>query len=159
VFCFFANKAVYMTRISALRWKTIRGITLCVAAMLVFWVTPVRSGGQPGAEAGSTQAGAVYVCDSMASGKPQWRSIVFPAAQGTLYCYSDFARVSASEQITHVWFFRDREVAQFRLTIQPPRWSSYSSLKIPPESRGPWRVEVLDQNGQVYGVARFSIVD
>jgi hypothetical protein len=147
-----------MTRTSARRWKTVRGITLCVAAMLVLGATPARSAEQPGAEAGSTKAGAVYVCDSMTSGKPQGRSIVFPAAQGTLYCYSDFARVDEPEQITHVWFFRDREVAQFRLTIHPPRWSSYSSLKIPPE-RGPWRVEVIDQNGELYGVARFSIVD
>jgi hypothetical protein len=150
-----------MTRISCRR-SIHRGASLAIlalAAALGLSACPVRAAGEPGAEAARTQPGAVVACESITSGKPQGRSVVFSAAQGTLYCYSDFVRVAAPEQITHRWFFRDREVAQFRLTIQPPRWSSYSSLKIPSESKGPWRVDVLDQNGELYGVARFSIVD
>jgi len=128
-------------------------------ALLVLGAAPVHAAGEPGVETARTQPGAVFVCDSIASGKPQGRAIVFSAAQATLYCYSDFERVAAPEQITHRWFFRDREVAQYRLAIQPPRWSSYSSLKIPAGSKGPWRVDVLDQNNELYGTARFSIVD
>ncbi len=135
-----------------------RGAILAVAAALL-QAFPAAAAEPINPEAGRTQAGAVFVCASVTSGKPQGRSIVFSAAQGTLYCYSDFARVAAPEQTTHRWFFRDREVAQFRLAIQPPRWSSYSSLKIPPESKGPWRVEVLGPEGRLYGVARFSIVE
>jgi len=147
-----------MTRIACRR--SISGnARLFLAAALVLLACPAPAAEQPEAESARTQVGDVFVCDSIVSGKPQGRSVVFSAAQGTLFCYSDFVLVAAPEQITHVWFFRDREISRFRLTIQPPRWSSYSSLKIPPGSKGPWRVDVLGENGELYGVARFSILD
>jgi hypothetical protein len=105
------------------------------------------------------QLDAVFVCTGLEAGRPLGRAVVFPGTTGTLLCYSSFTVVAESEQITHRWLYRDREIAQFKLTIQPPRWSSYSRLKLPSDSSGPWRVEVLDQNGEMYGTARFSIVD
>lgn len=150
--------AAHMTSISR-RWRMYRGIVLWMAAMLVLPAVPLAAAEQLSAEAARTQAGAVFVCGSIDAGKPQGRAVVFSASQGTVHCYSDFIRVGAPEQITHAWFFRDREVAQFKLTIQPPRWSSYSSLKIPSDHKGPWRVDVTGQDGVLYGTARFSIVD
>ena len=133
------------------------GWFLVLAAGLV--ACPVIAGAQQDGEGTRTQAGEVFVCSGIESGKPLGRSVVFSAAQGTLYCYSDFTRVAAVEHIAHRWFFWEREVAHFNLTLQPPRWSAYSSLKAGPEKKGPWRVEVLDQDGAVYAEARFSIVD
>lgn len=132
-------------------------LPLVLAVGLLAWPGP--AGSQESASAGRTQPGAVFVCSAVDAGKPLGRAAVFSSAQETLYCYSEFAQVAASEQITHLWFFRDSEVAQFRLVIQPPRWSSYSSLKIPAASTGPWRVDVVGRDGKLYGTARFSIVE
>ena len=137
-----------------LRWG---GWFLLLATGLL--ACPVIAGAQQEGDDTRTQAGEVFVCSGIESGRPLGRSVIFSAAQGTLYCYSDFTRVAAVEHITHRWFFLDREVAHFNLTLQPPRWSAYSSLKVTPDKKGPWRVEVLDQDGVVYGTARFSIVD
>ena len=128
-----------------------------LAALLLACSAP--AGAQDSGDAMRTQPGAVFVCAAVESGRPLGRSVVFPSAQGTLYCYSDFVQVAAPEQITHRWFFRDREVAHFKLVIQPPRWSSYSSLNIPARDTGPWRVDVVGEDGVVYGTARFSIVE
>lgn len=122
-------------------------------------VSPVSPSAQQEHDDTRTQAGEVFVCSGIESGRPLGRSVIFSAVQGTLYCYSDFTRVAEVEQVTHRWFFWDREVAHFNLTLQPPRWSAYSSLKVTPDEKGPWRVEVLDKDGAVYGTARFSIVD
>jgi hypothetical protein len=120
---------------------------------------PVIASAEPEGDDTRTQAGEVFACSGIEAGRPLGRSVVFSAAQGTLYCYSDFTRVAEVEHVTHRWFFLDREVAHFNLTLQPPRWSAYSSLKVTPDKKGPWRVDVLDQDGVVYGTARFSIVD
>ena len=138
------------------RWRLGGCFLLLIAGLLV---CPVIASAQQEAEGTRTQAGEVFVCSGIESGRPLGRSVIFSATQGTLYCYSDFTRVAAVEHITHRWFFFDREVAHFNLALQPPRWSAYSSLKVTPDKKGPWRVEVLDQNGAVYAVARFSIVD
>jgi hypothetical protein len=120
---------------------------------------PVIAGAQQGGEDTRTQAGEVFVCSAIESGRPLGRSVIFSSEQGVLYCYSDFTRVAEVEHITHRWFFWDREIAHFNLTLQPPRWSAYSSLKVGPDKKGPWRVEVRDQNGELYAEARFSIVE
>ena len=150
--------AVHMTHTPEKR-LSIDGYMLRMVLAVVLLAWPIAASAEQDSENTRTQAGDIYVCSGIESGRPLGRSVAFSAAQGTLYCYSDFPQVAEPEQITHRWFFWDREVAHFRLTLQPPRWSAYSSLKVTPDERGPWRVEVLDQNGAVYGTARFSIVD
>jgi len=149
-----------MTRAEISGWKHRRGFLLPVLlAAVLLQACPAAGAQADDSIAGRTQPGAVFACGTIDSGRPVGRSVVFPSAQGTLYCYSDFVHVAAAEQITHRWFYRDREVAQFKLTIQPPRWSSYSSLKLPAGSAGPWRVDVTGPDGIHYGTARFSNVE
>jgi hypothetical protein len=122
-------------------------------------MVPCAAGAEPAVENPATKLGDVFVCGLVEGARPLGRAVVFPSAHDRLYCYSNFPQVARQEQVTHRWFFRDREVAQFKLVIQPPRWSSYSSLKISAERKGPWRVEVIGEEGALLGVARFSVVD
>jgi len=151
--------AVNMTYRTKLRSSGNRAYALRMLLAMLLLAFPIASGAEQGSADTRTQPGEIFVCSTIEAGTPLGRSVVFSSAQGTLYCYSDFLQVAGQEQITHRWLLRDREVASFGLTLKPPRWSTYSSLKVPPNGRGPWRVEVLDQNGALYGVARFSIVD
>ena len=138
-------------RLRVARWFLLPAIGLLVCSAL--------ASAQQDVGDTSTQVGEVFVCNGIESGRPLGRAVIFSAAQGTLYCYSDFTRVAVAEQITHRWYLWDREVARFNLILQPPRWSAYSSVKVAPDQKGPWRVEVLNQDGTVYGVARFSVID
>jgi len=38
-------------------------------------------------------------------------------------------------------------------------WSTYSQIQLRETDKGPWRVEISDQNGKVFDVLRFSITD
>jgi hypothetical protein len=99
------------------------------------------------------------MCEEMKDNDPHNQGLVFSAAMGRILCFSDFEAVPKRTSIYHNWFFRDRLVTRLKLTLQPPRWSGHSSIQLREADRGPWRVEVTDQEGYVLGTLRFSITD
>ena len=99
------------------------------------------------------------MCEGMRDNDPHNQGLVFSAAMGRILCFSDFETVPKKTSIYHNWFFRDRLVTRLKLTLQPPRWSSHSSIQLREADRGPWRVEVTDQEGYIFETLRFSITD
>ena len=99
------------------------------------------------------------MCEAIRDSDPQNQGLVFSAAMGRVLCFSDFETVPKKTSIYHNWFFRDRLVTRLKLALQPPRWSGHSSIQLREADRGPWRVEVTDQEGYVLETLRFSITD
>jgi hypothetical protein len=99
------------------------------------------------------------MCEGMRDNDPHNQGLVFSAAMGRILCFSDFETVPKKTSIYHNWFFRDRLITRLKLPLQPPRWSGYSSIQLREADRGPWRVEVTDQEGYVFTTLRFSITD
>jgi len=98
------------------------------------------------------------MCEGIEGG-PQNEAIVFSAGLGKVFCYTDFDPVPRKAFIYHNWFQRDRVVAKVRLSVQPPRWSTYSRIFLQETRKGPWRVEITDQDGRVLDILRFSVTD
>jgi len=46
-----------------------------------------------------------------------------------------------------------------KLTLTPPKWSSFSSMQLRNVDKGPWRVEIRDSRDNLMHVLRFSISD
>ena len=46
-----------------------------------------------------------------------------------------------------------------KLTLNPPKWSSFSSIQLRESDKGPWRVEINNENGDILKVLRFSITE
>jgi hypothetical protein len=90
---------------------------------------------------------------------PQNPTTIFSIEQRKVICYTSFDPVPKKTVIYHHWFHRDRPSAKMKLTLKPPRWSSYSSFQLRAEDLGPWRVEVTDSEGQIFHVLRFSITE
>ena len=99
------------------------------------------------------------MCEGVRENAPYNEGLVFSAAIGRILCYSDFENVAKKTSVYHSWFFRDRLVTRLKLTLQPPRWSGYTSIQLREADRGPWRVEVTDQEGYLFETLRFSITD
>ena len=76
-----------------------------------------------------------------------------------IFCFTTFDPVPQKTVIYHHWFHRDRPSAKVKLTLKPPRWSSYSSIQLRAEDIGPWRVEIADSQGRIFHVLRFSITE
>jgi hypothetical protein len=48
---------------------------------------------------------------------------------------------------------------QVRLRLHPPNWATFSTIQLREADKGPWRVEVTDQDGRIFTILRFSITD
>jgi hypothetical protein len=99
------------------------------------------------------------MCEDIFSNAPRNQTVVFSVAREKAVCFTSFDKVSQKIFIYHNWFYKDIPSARIRLALQPPRWSTFSSIQIRKTDIGPWRVEVTDENGQVLRVLRFSITE
>ena len=85
--------------------------------------------------------------------------LVFSVSSGQVCCYTSFDPVPQHTVIYHRWFRRDELSTQTRLRLYPSKWATYSVIQLRETDKGPWRVEIIDQNGHVFDVLRFSITD
>jgi hypothetical protein len=99
------------------------------------------------------------MCEDIFSNAPRNPTIVFSITQRKAVCFSSFEEVPQKTIIYHNWYHRDVPSAKIRLTLKPPRWSTYSSIQLRRTDIGPWRVEITDEKGEVLGVLRFSVTD
>lgn len=99
------------------------------------------------------------VCEKVENLNPVSEGIAFPVSAGQVCCFTSFDPVPQAAVIYHRWYHRDELSTQIRLRIYPPKWGTYSVIQLRETDKGPWRVEITDQNGTIYGVLRFSIID
>ena len=99
------------------------------------------------------------MCERVENFNPVRPGLTFSVSTGQVSCYTSFDPVPQPTVIYHRWFRRDELSTQTRLRLYPPKWSTYSVIQLRETDKGPWRVEILDQNGHIFDVIRFSITD
>lgn len=99
------------------------------------------------------------MCDRIQEQAPMNRAIVFPVTIGKVLCFSFFDPVPEETFIHHYWFHRDKFITRIKLSLKPPRWSTFSSVQLREADKGPWRVEIRGQEGHILRILRFSITD
>jgi hypothetical protein len=99
------------------------------------------------------------MCEDLQELIPQNPTTIFSIERRKAICFTSFDPVPQKTIIYHQWFHRDQTSAKVKLTLKPPRWSTYSSIQLRAEDIGPWRVEITDSQGRILGVLRFSITE
>jgi len=99
------------------------------------------------------------MCEEVKDKTPINQAIVFPIKIGKVSCFSMFDPVPEKTFIYHKWFHKDTPSTNKRLTLQAPRWATYSSIQLRETDKGPWRVEISDRKGNLLYILRFSITD
>ncbi len=99
------------------------------------------------------------ICERIEGGRPQYISVVFPVDIKKVYCYTAFNSIKQETIIYHVWYFRDKLVAKIKLKLKPPIWATFSRIYLRDTDKGPWRVEIVDEEGKIISILRFSVVD
>lgn len=99
------------------------------------------------------------MCEDIKDFTPQNPAFVFSIKIGKVSCFTSFDPVPEKTFIYHKWFHRDDLSTTKRLTLQPPRWGTYSSIQLRETDKGPWRVEISDQKDNLLRILRFSITD
>ena len=111
------------------------------------------------APAGPLNLDQAVMCEDIKDYLPYNKAAVFSLEIGKVFCFTSFDVVPDKMFIYHNWYRQDRLVTTKRLSLQPPNWSSYSSIQLREADKGPWRVEIRDQNKQLFEIVRFSITD
>jgi len=103
--------------------------------------------------------GESTVCENVQNGIPEQAAVAFSVDLKRVYCYTDFKTVSEKSFAYHNWYLRDNLKASVKLTVRTPRWSTYSSIQLRDSGKGPWRVEITDEEGNILKTLRFSVID
>jgi len=145
--------------------KTIlRIVWIFIAAAIVWpWTTHAQAPPRPAAVSPAPASKATLiqaiVCEDVKDGIPYNASVAFSISAGKIYCFTFFDSIGEDMPIYHHWIFRDRPSARIRLSLKPPRWSTFSSIQLREADKGPWRVEITDASGRVFKILRFSVTD
>jgi len=99
------------------------------------------------------------MCEGMKEFVPQNETIIFSATLGEAVCFTAFDTVPEKTETYHNWFRKDRPDAKFKLTLKPPKWASFSKIRLRNSDTGPWRVEITDANGKIFQTLRFSVTE
>lgn len=99
------------------------------------------------------------ICEEIKDFVPYNTAAVFSIAIGKVSCFISFDPVPEKTVIYHKWYHQDKLSTNKRLTLQPPRWSTYTSIQLRETDKGPWRVEIVDQAGKLLNVLRFSVTE
>lgn len=136
-----------------MKYRTLPLLLLTLGLFLLF---PFNAGTQSGNPIALVEA---VLCEDIQETVPQNRTTVFSIERRTAVCYTAFDPVPQKAVIYHHWFHRDTPSARIKLTLKPPRWSTYSSIQLRVEDIGPWRVEITDAQGNIFHVLRFSVTE
>lgn len=99
------------------------------------------------------------ICEAIQKFVPTNEAVVFSIELGRIYCFTEFDPVPQQTIIYHKWYHRGTLVSVKQVTVNPPRWSSISSVQLRDADKGPWQVDVIDNNEKIYHTLRFSITD
>lgn len=111
------------------------------------------------AEPPGLMLGHASVSEAVRNRIPINETIVISANLEKMYCFTDFFSVTERTVIYHNWFRKDQRYARVKLSVRPPRWATYSSVRLAENLKGPWRVEITDSGGNVMRTLRFSVID
>lgn len=99
------------------------------------------------------------MCEAIERFKPLNQAVVFSISLGRVFCFTAFDQVQQETMVYHRWYRQDRLISNAKLVLNPPKWSSFSSMQLREADKGPWRVEVVDSQENLMETLRFSIVD
>jgi hypothetical protein len=108
---------------------------------------------------GALQLADAVMCEGVRDLAPVNQAVVFSIATGKVSCFTSFNPVPRQTFIYHRWFYRDELSTKKKLFLKPPSWSTYSSIQLREADKGPWRVEITDEKGRLFGTLRFSVTD
>ena len=114
---------------------------------------------QSGKNSPSLTLSRAAICEGIKDYAPENQAVVFSVTVGRVFCFTHFDPVHKGSVIYHSWYYKDELITRKKLSLRPPRWSTYSSIQLREYDKGPWRVMITDQATLTLGVLRFSITD
>ena len=97
------------------------------------------------------------VTTAVVNREPSGDGSVFPPSTGAVYYFTEIDGATGPTQITHIWYYQDQKMAEIPLSLEGPRWRTWSSKRILENWVGSWKVEAVDQSGNVLSFQTFNV--
>jgi hypothetical protein len=124
---------------------------------LAFVITLLLSCGLYAQNSPGIKVTDIAVCTSVENRQPAGIDSVFNSDVGKLYCFTEIKSQTDTTEISHVWFYKDKQMAKINLPVKAKSWHTWSAKTILPTWKGDWRVEIQDSNGNVIASKSFQI--
>ncbi len=115
------------------------------------------------ASAASSSVPSVLVhasmCERVELLAPLNQAVAFSVKRDQVFCLTTFNPVPQQTYVYHTWFQRDKLIKIKRLPLNPPRWTTFSSIQLRQADIGPWYVEINDREGHLLKILRFSVTE
>lgn len=100
------------------------------------------------------------ICKGVVNHQPVGAGEVFGSDVDKLFCFTRVVgpyHVEKEQYVVHVWYYQQEERARVTLPVKSSNWGTYSSKIIRSHEKGPWRVDVVDPQGEIIITLAFSI--
>jgi len=95
------------------------------------------------------------ICTSVAEREPVGAASSFANVE-RLYFFTEIIGAGENEVIKHVWYFKDEPLLEVELTVNGPRWRTWSHKNIA-GMKGAWRAEAVNSKGEVLRAVSFTV--
>lgn len=99
------------------------------------------------------------MCEALQKFTPVNEAVIFSVELGRIHCFTEFDQVPKQTIIYHKWYHRGTLVSAKQLTLNPPSWSSFTSMQLRDADKGPWQIDITDANDNIIRTLRFSVTD
>jgi len=95
------------------------------------------------------------ICTSVAEREPVGAASSFANVE-RLYLFTEIIGADENEVVHHIWYYKDEPLLEVNLTVNGPRWRTWSHKNITGK-KGQWRTEVVNSKGEVLRAVSFTI--
>ena len=123
----------------------------------IFIFVLLLSGGLFAQNQSNVKVDSIVICTSVENRQPIGTDSVFSSDVGKLYCFTKLSSETDTSEISHVWFYNDKQMAKINLPMNAKSWHTWSAKTIMPAWKGNWRVEIQDSDGNVISKIPFRL--
>lgn len=136
------------------RWKKVAVITVVGVALPILAASQERLARL---EDDSLQVIRDVVTTEVINREPVNDGLVFSASLGPVFYFTEVKGAHTPTQITHIWYYDGQEMAKIPLSVEGPRWRTWSSKRMIEEWKGSWKVEAVDADGNLLSSQTFEV--
>lgn len=134
-----------------------RFFSTVVMVALIALAAPVAAQDETAGPAPDVEVTQAVVATGVQDREPVGPDTTFTADVGTLYFYTIFEGDFGAMPVEHVWLHEGEEIARVALTVEGPRWRTWSSKEVLPDWTGDWTVRVVDADGVEHAAVDFTV--
>jgi hypothetical protein len=106
---------------------------------------------------GQLRVTKMVFCKEIVGLEPLSEETTFSNQTKKIFCFTKIEGAQFDMQITHRWYYEDSLMAEVKLPVRSGAWRTYSSKNIMEDWIGNWRVEVVDDEGELIRKESFVV--